>query len=282
MSQRGIILSFFAALVFSVMNVFVKLVAPRLPVIEVVFFRSLISLVLLLLHMRRRRYSFRSSNLPLLILRGLLGTLGLVGIFYMIAYIKLGEMGIILQMTPVFVVLLAFVFLKEKPARIFYILFLISLVGVFLIIRPLELGNLPALIGFGAVVLAAGAYVCVRKLGQDHNPYLIILSFAFFSTLISAPLALIDFVVPSGREIFYLLGVGLTATLGQILLTNAYKCERAGIVAMVGYTGVFFNIVFGYLIWDERLDFYTWLGGGLILLSCLLLTFVKKDQSSQI
>ena len=86
------------------------------------------------------------------------------------------------------------------------------------------------------------------------------------------------FVFPNLYELILLLIIGLTATIGQVYMTKAFGMEKVGIVSMVSYTGILFNIFWDLVIWGVILDYISLLGGTLILLSSVLLTLKTKEQ----
>ncbi len=249
------------------------MVSTTIPTMEIVLFRSIVTFFIIAGYMLKRRYSFKAKNIPLLALRGLFGGIGLLGFFFMLSRIKLAEAGIIFQLIPVFVVILSWIFLREKLRRIELLLLLTSVVGAILVIKPgAAIGqSLPALIGLFSALVAAGAYICIRFLSRDHHSYIIILFFALGSITVSVIPAIIYFVLPSFNDLLLLFGIGITSALAQIAMTKAYSRERAGPVAMVGHVGVVFNISWGYLFWREVLDLYSWIGGSLIVGACIIL-----------
>ncbi len=276
--SAGALLSLLAAFTFSVMNMMTKEVATRLPSSEIVFFRSLFSALIIIVVMVKGKHSFKGHNVPLLVLRGVLGGVGLLGVFYTIAHIKLADASILLQLNPIFVIIFAAFFLKEMIPRNYFILLILSLIGCGLIIKPGFEGvdSFAATIGVISAIFAAGAYTCVRALGKQNNTYIIVLYFVVTAMIISAPVMAPYYLMPNLKELILLIGVGGSSALAQLFLTKAYRLEKAGIVSIVSYTGIMFHVLWGYLIWGETLDLYSSIGGILIVGSCLLLTLRKS------
>jgi len=67
--------------------------------------------------------------------------------------------------------------------------------------------------------------------------------------------------------------LGAVATLSQFIMTKAYSLEKAGVVSMLSYVGVFFSVAWGFLIWGEELDVYSVIGGIIIIASCSILSY---------
>lgn len=277
-TRPGLFFAFMAPLGFSLMNVLAKYSSSDLPSIEVVFFRSLFSLLILFTIMMYKKESFKGQQNRLLIMRGIFGGVGLIGVFYTIAHLKLADASILLQLNPIFVALFALIFLKESPPRFFLGLLFSSLIGAFLLIRPsFETGlSIPALVGVGAAISAAAAYTCVRQLTKSNSTNIIIFYYMLIALLISFPGTFRYFVFPTPLEWFALIGIGLTSSIAQICLTKAYQFEKASIVALISYTGIVLHACWGYLFWSERLDLTSIVGGLFIIIPCMLLVVRKK------
>ena len=214
----GLFCAVMSSLVFSVMNALVKAVSVHIPSNEIVFFRSAIGTVLILLLMRVQGMRASNAGIPLLVLRGSLGALYMLAYFYTIAYMPLVDAIILVNLSPVFSFILAAIFLKEKlPGRMGLILPVIF-AGAMLTINPLGYSTYSAvaLFGIAAAVLSGAAGVCIRYLSRSFHAYEIILYFMAAATLISIPLMWRDFVVPTPWELFLLTAMGVVSLLAQV------------------------------------------------------------------
>lgn len=270
----GVILSILSAFVFSISGMILKLLSSAVPFTESAFFRSFIGLIMVVVYMLANGYSFKVKNKKGLLLRGFFGGIAMLFYFYGVYKIKLGEVSILFQLTPVFVVIFGLWFLKERLPKFFYWLIILSLVGVFMIIKP----GFSSFEGFAPLVVvlsalfSALAYICIRELSKEHRVHIIVYYFCIVSTLVTLPFAY-EFIMPSFYELFMLVMLGLVATLAQFIMTKAYSLEQAGVVSMLSYVGVFFSVAWGYLIWGEELDIYSVIGGIIIIASCSILSY---------
>ena len=256
--MSGLFCAVMSSLVFSVMNALVKAVSIHVPSNEIVFFRSVVGTVLILLLMRVQGVRTSKIGVPLLVLRGSLGALYMLAYFYTIAYMPLVEA----------------IFLREKlPGRMGFILPLIF-AGAMLTINPLGYSTYSAvaLFGIGAAVLSGAAGVCIRYLSRSFHAYEIILYFMAAATLISIPLMWRDFVVPDSWDLFLLVTMGVVSLLAQVFLTKAFTHENAVIVEIVRYIGILFNAFWGFAIWAEIPTWNVVAGGALIVSGCILLS----------
>ena len=106
-----------ASFFFSLMTLCVKNIDKRIPIYELVFFRSLLSLMITLFIINLKNINPWGNNRPLLILRGVLGTLALVCIFYAIRNMPLSISTVVQYTYPIFISIFAVVFIKEKTNR---------------------------------------------------------------------------------------------------------------------------------------------------------------------
>jgi len=279
--KSGVILSLCSTFFFSVMYLFTKLASQHIPTAEITFFRGLIGLVLIVPYMLHQNISLTAGNKKLLFLRGLLGGAAVLLSFYAVSKMKLSEVSILLQTTPIFVVVFAKMFLKEKLPKFFYPLMLISICGVLFVIKPSfnSIGSVPAMLALLSAIIASVAYVCIKSLRKTHNTYIVVLYFTMAATVVPIPLMWNNFVIPDLRDVALLLMVGVSATIGQFLMTKAYGVEKAGLVSMVNYTTVFFNMFWDIIIWSAVLDLGSLIGGALIILSSIILTLKTYSGS---
>ncbi len=264
----GLFLMALSAFWFSLLSSFVKMVSARIPTVEVVFFRGAINAALILAVHAWRRQPAREllgQNRRMLLVRGLFGSAAVLLNFYSISQIPVATAYLLFQLAPVFVMLLAGIFLGEGFSRRQAGLVAVTLAGVLLVMRvdtlELRLGELAAV---SSAVFGAAAYVSVKKLSSEA-PQTVVLYFAVFSSLIAAPWMVSGFVLPDGREALILLAIGVLAALGQLFMTMAYQRDQAGRVSMGSYLGVVFSGVFDFLFWAYLPNWSTLAGAALIL-----------------
>lgn len=268
----------FSALCFALMSACVKLVSQHgIPILEIVAARAFISLVISYVDIRRKGLSVWGHDKPLLIARGVVGSLALMCVYYSVATIPLAEATLLQYMHPVFTAGLALVFLRERIQRATALCVLLSLLGLMLIVLPnRELDQRLALPGLSLVAALLGAfgsavaYVIVRKLSRTDDSSVII----FYFPLIALPISLLllgeNYVVPTPEACLLLLLVGVFTQGGQVGLTKAMKAEAAGKAAAYSYVQVVFSVILGWSIFGDVPAAWTWVGGGLIILGALV------------
>lgn len=90
-----------------------------------------------------------------------------------------------------------------------------------------------------------------------------------------------DFVVPTGTDWLLYLALGILSVLAQIWMTNAYASANPVVVSFVTYIGVFFNALWGFVLFDEALAAMTVFGGALIIGGSMYLTKLKHDKIAE-
>lgn len=277
--KKGIFYAVMASLVFSIMNLLVKLVSDSIPTIEIVFFRSIVGTIITLMIMKQKEVKFSKGSKNLLILRGLLGAAYLVTYFYIISQMPLADVSILINLSPFFVILLSALILKEKISPRVYAVLFIALVGALITINPFGYSTYSAiaLIGVFSALCSASASITIRHLSKSKSTYEIVFYFLFIATIVSIPMMWNSFVVPTPLELFYLICIGSVSFLGQIFLTKAYTYERAPVVAVARYISVAFNVMWGLLLWGEIPAITTIIGGIIIVGSCIYIA-LEKDK----
>jgi drug/metabolite transporter (DMT)-like permease len=268
--SSGLLYMVGAAFFFSLMSLFVKLVGQRLPSQEIVLVRSIITLIYSYLAVRWARESLWGQRRGLLFLRGLLGFGGLSCFYFALTKLPLADATVIFYSNPVLTALFAAVFLDERlgPAEIAGAL--VSFAGITLIARPSFLFGDAASglnlvyvgVAFAGALCAAGAYAVVRTLRDTEHPLVIVFYFPLVATIGSVPTAgFTDMQWPTLYEWVLLIGgVGLTAQIAQVLLTNGLHKERAGRAMAMTYLQIVFAAVWGMLFFQEFPDLLSILG----------------------
>ena len=259
-----------ATFFFALMNIFIKAVS-HLPVMEIVFFRCGISLLICLVAMYRAQVDWRGTNRRLLFLRGAIGTASLYLYFITIAHMPLGIAVVIQYLSPVFTTILGLFILGEKVKPVAWLFFLISFSGVFLI-KGLD-GNvelLYLLIGIASAIGSAFAYITIRTLKEDEHPLVVVFHFQLVGTITGMIFSTPTFEVPQGIEWLYLFLIGLFTQLGQVNLTKALQQEKVANVSIINYTGIIYAVLAGFLLFDETYGTGTLVGIALVIAGVLL------------
>ena len=269
----------FASLFFSLMTLCVKKIDQRIPIYELVFFRSLISLFLTNLFISKRNINPWGKNKPLLILRGILGTIALLCIFYSIQNMPLSLSTVIQYTYPIFISIFSVVFIKEKITRNIIFSLIAGWFGIIIILEPTQLSNLnielknhTILIAFLGALSTALAYITVKKLSYTEDIYIIIKYFPLISLITLFPIVIINWITPNLNEIMWIFGIGFFTQLGQTFLTLGLKELPATVASSINYLQVLFGSLWGILIFGEIINVKFLIGSLLVLIGTITST----------
>jgi len=254
------------------MGVGIRFVADELPNEAVVFLRNVFSLLFLLPWiLYRGRGELRTQVLHLHLLRGLAGLSAMYCFFYAIANIPLADAMLLQLSAPLFVPLLALVWLNETVTRRLWLAVAVGFGGVFLILSPGLDGVSPvALAALLGGLFAAVAKVTVRRLSHSEPSVRIVFYFALTATLVSSVPMLWAWQTPSASAWAWMFAIALLATLGQLCLTRGLSLAPASRMGTFGYFAVVFGAAYGWLLWGEMPMWWTVAGTVLIVTAGML------------
>lgn len=280
--NMGIIMIIISAFCFALMNMFVRL-SGDLPTYEKSFFRNFVAFIFALVIMIKDRESFRfqKRNLPLLIGRSLAGTIGILGNFYAVDHLALGDASILNKMSPFFAILFSLIFLKEK-LKLFQVLILTgAFIGVMFVVKPTfsNTALFPALCGLLGGIGAGAAYSMVRALGKrGEKGSFIVLFFSGFSCLSMVPFMIFGFKMFSPVQLVFLLLAGLSAAGGQFSITAAYTFSPAREISIYDYSQIIFASALGFFVFADVPDVYSIIGYVIIVaMASVMFIFNKRN-----
>ena len=277
--SQGVRFMLFSALIFTLMQVCIKLI-PHIPPIEIIFFRSVFSLVTSIIILKSQSVSVWGNNKTVLILRGVSGAIALTSFFILIQQIPLAAASTLQHVSPIFSAILGIFILKEKVKWYQFLFFAISFAGiVFIQGFDSRVSFWQMLLGLGSAFFTGLAYNFVRKLKASEHPLVIIFYFPLVTLPLSAIYCLFDWVTPHGWDWLVLLLVGITTQLGQYFMTRSYETEEIAKVSILNYTGIIYSLAFGFFIFGESYNFLTYIGMFLVLVGVVLNLWYKRIWS---
>ena len=290
--DRGILFMLLSALISALNGAVAKILSEDMSALEIVFFRNLIGVMIILYTLKHTAPSLTGGKFHLLFLRGVFGFLAMILFFYTITAIPLGEAITLNKTSPLFVSVLAYYLLHEHLSKRAILALLIGFLGIVFITKPYGLSvSYEHFLGVMGGFFAAAAYATIKKIKDIYDTRVIMLSFmgvgTFFPLLlfiiapwIDAPDALgflfQPFVWEMNVKVCLLIGfMALISTLSQWLLTKAYSFSKASIIGVISYTNIPFAIGFGWMLGDAFPDVLTFSGIALIVLGGVLVSRAK-------
>lgn len=277
----------FSSFLFAFTGGFVKELSLYMSSIEVVFFRNISGILIIVYAIYKSPLRQKGGKPLLLFIRGFIGFSALLMYFYNIANISLAEAITFSKISPIFTAIFSYFLLKERLSIIAWSGVFIGFFGV-LFITGFDITSLNKTdwLGILSGVGAGLAYTSIRELRKYYNNKAIVLSFMLVGTIGPIILmilgeyyssttfdwAIAPFVVPTGIAWFYIVGLGIFATFSQIYMTKAYSLAQGGIVGTISYTNILFSILIGMVLGDIFPTSTVLIGICFIILSGILVT----------
>jgi S-adenosylmethionine uptake transporter len=268
-----------ASFLFACMGVCVKFAAQTHSAVEITFYRSFISLILMFGLVRLNGVPLATPHLRWQLTRGSVGFIALFAYFYAITLLPLAT-AVTLNYTSAIFLALYLGFAGMQLRRGIMGALVLGLVGVVLLLKPtLHADQLVGgLIGLASGVMAGMAYFSVRELGALGEPEM---RTVFYFSLVSSVgagtwLLFSDFHTVDLKSGLLLLGVAGFATVAQLAMTRAYTRGKTLMSAALAYSTVIFSSLFGMAFWGEVLDASAWAAIGLIILSGIAATHFSR------
>lgn len=268
-----------STLAFACMNAIVKYLT-HVSAFEIVFFRSISSLIFTLMFLFRNKIPLAGNNKKMLILRGLVGVTSMTLFFMSTKYLSIGTAVSLRYLAPIFAGIFAVVFLKQKIWPLQWLFFVMAFLGV-LILKGLDTQiNTTGLILILIAAVSSGlVYVIISKIGNTEHPVVVVNYFMIISTLVGGILSIGNWVTPVGIEWVLLFSLGVFGYFGQVHMTKAFQTGKTDQVAPVKYVEVIFTVLFGLLLFDEVYTFWSLLGITFIIGSLILNILYKSRKS---
>ena len=281
------------ALISALNGAIAKILTDEFSALELVFFRNLIGVALILYALKHTPPKLTGGKWYLLITRGVFGFSAMILFFYTIMTIPLGEAITLNKTSPLFVTLLAFYILHEPLSKRTLLALFIGFLGVVLIVKPFGMSiSYEHFLGILGGFFAAAAYTTIKKIKDIYDSRVIVLSFVGIGTLLPMLLFLLAphlsvpetleflfpvFVMPTDPKIWLLIVfMAFISTLSQWLLTKAYSASNLSIIGVISFTNIPFAIGFGWMLGDALPDTLTYIGISLIIFGGVLVTMNKS------
>lgn len=286
----GIALKLASVVSFSGMALCVKFLGQDVPVGQTIFARGLISVVILVLiawstgelHLLKTR-NWRSHAL-----RSLSGTISMFCLFVAVASIPLADVTAITFTAPMFLTVLAMIFLGERIHRFRWTALAVGFLGVLIMVGPhlTFAGQAPigVLLALAAAMFSAVAMVFLRSMSVGEHAITITFYFSLTFSGCAALTALQGWPMPTAAQWWLIVIAGLFGVAGQLLLTYAYRYAEASTIAPLDYTSMVAAVILGYLFFDEIPGLSIWIGAPLVVGAGLIILwreyYLKRQVSA--
>lgn len=277
--MRGMILMLASVVLFAGVNTCIKFLSD-LPTHELVFFRSVVQLVLSAGFVLNAGITFFGNNKSWLLLRGVAGMTALFLFFYTLQNMPLASATTIQYLSPIFTVILAIFINREGVRPVQWIFFGIAFAGVMLI-KGFDPRVTLWLLGAGilSALLSGVAYNAIMRCKYTDHPVTIVMYFHLIAVPVMGLWTWFDWVMPTPRDWLLLLVIGILSQFAQVFMARALHADKAAKVTPFKYVGAVFAVVIGYTVFDEQLHWLSLFGIGLVLIGVLLNARVKSIRA---
>ena len=265
---------------FSLMLLSVKFISKEMPASEIVFFRSIFTLIVTFFMLRYRKVTpIFGRKRSILVLRGVFGVTALTLFYLTIQHIPLASAITVQYTSPIFTIIFGIFILKEKVKPLQWVFFAISFLGIFLIKGyDSEVPVMYLLFGLLSAIFAGLAYNCIRLVKDTDHPLVVVFYFPLIALPVMGVISYFNWFVPTPSDWFWLLLVGIFTQIGQVFMTMSYHHGSVAQVSGIRYFGIIYALAYGFFIFNES---YAWMSlvGMLLVISGVLMNFILKDSN---
>ncbi len=265
---------------FSVMEILVKFLSSSYPIGELVFFRGFFGLLPIIFIMPKKKFfrNFKTKKIKLHIFRTITGCFALISIFFGLKYLPLADAISITFAAPIFATIFSIFFLKEIVGKKRWFAVLIGFLGILIILKPgTSLFSIYSIFPILFCVGFAASASLIRILSKTDKNYLISFYYTAGLTLVSLFLDPLSWKIPLFKDCLLLISIGIIGSLGNIIITEAYRKSEISLITPIKYLNLIFAIVFGYFLFNEVPEYSTLIGSVFIIVSTVII-FIRERK----
>ncbi|HEY5810059.1 MAG TPA: DMT family transporter [Povalibacter sp.] len=284
----GVGLKLASVVLFSGMAVCVKLLGREVPPGQSIFVRGIISVLVLALIAWRtdQLHLLRTRNWRSHALRSLSGTLSMFGLFAALTMIPLADVTAITFTAPLFLTVLAMVFLGEKIHYFRWTALGVGFLGVLIMIGPhLSFSDgslLGVLAALAHAIFSAIAMMFLRRMSGSEHAITITFYFSLTFMTCAGLTALQGWPVLTATQWALITLAGLFGVFGQLLMTYSYRYAEASMIAPLDYSNLIMAMILGYLFFGEIPSLSVWIGAPLVVAAGLIILWREYSLRKQL
>lgn len=268
---RAMLWALASAAAFSTMGAMAKLVSAELHPFEVTFFRCFIGLLLVMPMLLGAGSTLRTSRPSVHLMRGMLSVVSMLSLFYAMAKIPLAMATAILFTRPIWMLVLARLFLREKVQKDRWLAAAIGFSGVAVMMQPWQVGDLSPAFGWAlvAAISIAGVQIFIKAMSDSESASAVVFYFALITTVATLAPAAAVWRTPSVWDAGLLVVVALAGNLSQYFLVKGFRLADASAIGPLDYIQLVFATSYGVFLFGEVPLPATLLGAPIIIAASL-------------
>ena len=290
-SAAALWLATFALMVMAGMSAAIHEAAKVAPVGQLVFWRSFVALLPIVIYVALRGQlgpSLRSRYPHKHLIRGLLGCAVMFFSFISLAYLSVGMATALSYLAPMLSILAAMAFLRERPGAVIFVGVVLGFAGIVLMVYPSLVGEAVrdgTLIGVAAGLAMAAtnalSRVQVKDLTRTDPPASIALSFAVICSVVGLATMAFGWAALDGRAFALLIGAGLLGGMGHVLMVEAVARAPVSLLAAYEYSGIVWAFLFDVTLLGVALDAWSVAGALVVVCAAALVAYGQGRFSTK-
>ena len=289
---------------FALQDTIIRLLAVDISILQVMFARSVVALILLTLFLKitKKEIILKTEFPKLSIFRTVMFILAFVFYYIGLHYLTFAEATALFFTAPFFITIFSGIFLKEKIGLIRWAIIVYGFIGVLFIVSP-DINSFNIYMVYP--ILCAAGYsanmIIIKYTSEKDNVYTQTLH-VYIATIIICPIITFsgifldfgnsnsevlnflfrDWFFNDPKSLFMIFVVGVSVIFGFVFLFNAYRHGRPYIIAPFEYIFLIWAVILGWFIWSETVDLKTWAGITIIVSAGIFILYREKIKDQNI
>jgi drug/metabolite transporter (DMT)-like permease len=277
-STRGALWMIGAAMSLVAMAVLVRFLTPKYSVLELIFLRNVIVLILMIPWILRT--GLGSLKTPRLAGHGVRNAFlysGNVAWFFGVTMVSLADLAALQFTMPLFTIIMAAIALREKIGIHRWSATAVGFGGALIIIRPgiieIDLGAIVVLI---AAFMYSCAYIITKKLSSTEGGNLVVFYMSVFIVAFAFIPAMFVWQTPDIEDAPAMIALGIMGYTTHFCVTRAMAAADASYVAPFDFLRLPISALLGYILFQEVSDPWVWAGAAVIFWAAYYNTWMEK------
>ena len=259
----------------STMGALMKLAQTDLNVYSAGFLRFFLGLVIITPYILKSKFKvYKTKNFTVHLIRASLNLPAMLLGFAALTIVPFEKISALHFIVPFIVTILAVIFLKEKIHLYRISALFIGFIGMLVILRP---GIIDVSIGIQMALLSSFIWAIViiitKKLTESDSAITILTYQYTFMTFLSFVIVLFFWSTPSLNSLIYIFLAACSGTILHIALNHAYKLVDVSMTQPFSFLGLVVASLYGYFLFDENPDMFTWIGTSIIFIGVTLIAY---------
>ena len=266
----GILFAVAAYFSFSILDAFQKTAVINHSIFQLLFIKYIFTLLLSCSEAKRKNnYKFwQSNNVKLQVLRSFFSIIESGCFVLAFRYLSLADVHSVGSLTPVIIVALSALILKENVSPKTWIAIFVGFFGVLIILRPgLSIFDIKSLLPLMAAFFLGLYQVVTRKVSENDSTETSLFYTSLIGFIVMSILAFVYWQPLTLNSYFLFTGIGIFFSMGIYFQIIALSKARASIIQPFHYTLIFWAIILGYLVYDDLPNIPTIVGAIIIAAS---------------